>query len=114
MPSPLPRRSPVPTGWSCGVSSDLSRCGCYRGLTRQLAERAQVDDVPGFALCILFGRFQIHRNVLEAFVSQQVTKAGSADLATADVLVPVDPGAELTLGVVEVNGFQPVEAELRV
>ena len=59
-------------------------------------------------------RLQQLRDAAESLVVQQKTKRFDADLAIADVLMPVDARAERLLRVVEVEGADVVDADVLI
>src|SRR3954451_21843471 len=58
-------------------------------------------------------RLQQFRDAAEALVVQQKSKGLDADLAVADVLMPVDPRAERLLRVVEMKRADVFDSDVR-
>src|SRR5256885_4362452 len=101
----------IPSMWPMKVRTLLGgpppcNAAAYLGhvLPAQLPQPEEAGAVP-------FGRnLQESGNLPESLVIDQVAEGNRADLALADVLVPVDPGSERFHRIVEVegvDGFDP-------
>src|ERR1051325_3907740 len=77
-----------------------------------LAQRpAQLQLLLGRPLLVRAGRLEDHRQAVEARLAEEDRAAVLAQLALADVGVAVAVGAQLALGVVEVQRAEAVEAD---
>ena len=77
----------------------------------QALQRAEVDGVHLLAITLLLFRFEVHREVLETHVIQEPAEGFEAELAFADVLVPVHAAAKLLLAVVEMQCPDALETD---
>ena len=93
------------------AADDLERLG------RQLGERpsgrdvVRPADVDRVVALVHPGRLEVVRGVRQRRMDEHVARPVDADLAGAEMLVAIDPRAELGLRVVEVDHDQPVEAD---
>src|SRR5687768_3341911 len=81
-------------------------------LRNQASQGPPIDGVPFLAGGVLFlGGFQVHGDLAEPLVAEQQAEGLQAELPFANVLVPVDAGAELALAVVEMDGLDQADAD---
>jgi hypothetical protein len=85
-----------------------------RAFLNQPAQFGEVDAVEIAAATDTLGRFEVHGDLRHVAVVHQVGETVDADMAFADVLVPVHVRVELGLAVVQMNGLELVAADVVV